>query len=475
MRLRCVDHAMTTTVVYYNDHAASFFADTVNVDMAELQARFLAHVPAGGLVLDAGCGSGRDSREFMAQGFRVRAFDASAALARLASDLIGQAVATRTFDQVDETACYDGIWACASLLHLREHEVPVALERLWSALKPEGVIYLSFKLGVGERTHNGRHFTDATETQLQTWLAPLGDVESVECWITKDQRPDRQENWLNALIHRCTSSPAKLVTGEPEHPFLPQLCASIARADEIDLAVAFVKTTGLRLLLPDLQAALGCGEADARRLARVRVVTSDYLDVTDPDALRLLMLLQEQGAQVRVFETRGSSFHMKAYLFAHFVDDHHLHGTAFIGSSNISRQALTDGLEWNYRVDYPGDDGFLEARTRFEAVFRDRRTVQLTDGWIDSYEARRIPPPRPVAPGSEEKEAPPKPTPVQIEALEALAKTRVEGYQRGLVVLATGLGTPTEAASAFLASTTVLGSTVISGRRCMTSGLPPSW
>jgi HKD family nuclease len=123
--------------------------------------------------------------------------------------------------------------------------------------------------------------------------------------------------------------------------------------------VAFVKTTGLRLLLPDLQAALGCGEAGARRPARVRVVTSDYLDVTDPDALRLLMLLQEQGAQVRVFETRGSSFHMKAYLFAHFVDDHHLHGTAFIGSSNISRQALTDGLEWNYRVDYPGDDGFL--------------------------------------------------------------------------------------------------------------------
>ena len=138
--------------------------------------------------------------------------------------------------------------------------MPVALERLWSALKPEGVIYLSFKLGVGERTHNGRHFTDATETQLQTWLAPLGDVESVECWITKDQRPDRQENWLNALIHRCTSSPAKLVTGEREHPFLPQLCASIARADEIDLAVAFIKTTGLRLLLPDLHAALGCGE-----------------------------------------------------------------------------------------------------------------------------------------------------------------------------------------------------------------------
>ena len=431
---------MSSTFSYYNDNASEFFADTVNVDMGELHSRFLAHVPAGGIILDAGCGSGRDSHVFLAKGYRVRAFDASPELARLASELIGQTVATRTFDDVEESACYDGVWACASLLHLCEHEIPGTLGQLWTALKPEGVFYLSFKLGDGERTHNGRHFTDATEARLQSWLALLGDVESVEYWITKDQRPDRQENWMNALIRRNTSLPTKLVTGEREHPFLPQLCASIAHADEIDLAVAFVKTTGLRLLLPDLHAALGCGEVGARRPARVRVVTSDYLDVTDPDALRLLMLLQEQGAQVRVFETRGSSFHMKAYLFAHFADDHHLHGTAFIGSSNISRQALTDGLEWNYRVDYPGDDGFLEARTRFESVFRDRRTVQLTDSWIDGYEARRIPPPRPVAPGSEETEAPPNPTPVQIEALEALAKTRLEGYRRGLVVLATGLG-----------------------------------
>ncbi len=432
---------MSSTFSYYNDNATEFFADTVNVDMAELHARFLAYVPAGGMILDAGCGSGRDSHAFLAQGYRVRAFDASPELARLASELIGQTVATRTFDHVDEMACYDGIWACASLLHLREHEVPGALGRLWVALKPEGVFYLSFKLGEGERTHNGRHFTDATETRLKSWLPQLGDVESVEYWITKDLRPDRQEeSWLNAVIRRSTSPPRKLVTGEREDPFLPQLCTSIAHADEIDLAVAFVKITGLRLLLPDLQTALGCGEAGVRRPARVRVVTSDYLDVTDPDALRLLMLLQQQGAQVRMFEARGSSFHMKAYLFAHFVDDRHLHGTAFIGSSNISRQALTDGLEWNYRVDYPGDDGFLEARTRFEVVFRDRRTVPLTDGWIDAYEARRIPPPRAIAPGSEEKEAPPNPTPIQIEALEALAKTRVDGYQRGLVVLATGLG-----------------------------------
>jgi HKD family nuclease len=379
------------TVDFYNQNADAFFADTVNVDMSPIHARFLQAVPVGGLLLDAGCGSGRDSKAFLALGYRVCAFDASAVLAEKAAALLAQPVATRSFDQVDEVACYDGIWACASLLHLPEHAMSAALGRLWTALKPGGLCYVSFKFGEGERTHNGRHFTDATQERLQVWLGKLADVFSVDCWLTKDQRPERQESWLNAIIRRRPLQRPKLFTGESDHPFLPQLCASIAQADEIDFTVAFIKATGLRLLLPDLQAALTPGEGSTRKAARLRVVTSDYLDVTDPQALRQLMLLQEQGAQVRVFETRGSSFHMKAYLFAHFNHERHLHGTAFIGSSNISRTALTDGLEWNYRVDYPADDGFLEARNRFEAVFHDPRTVALTDAWIDAYESRRAP------------------------------------------------------------------------------------
>lgn len=232
----------------------------------------------------------------------------------------------------------------------------------------------------------------------------------------------------------------KLITGEKQSPFLPQLRQAIAQATEIDLAVSFVKTAGFRLLLPDLKAALGIDEPRALPPARLRVVTSDYLGITDPEALRLLLLLQEQGASVRVFEAGSTSFHMKAYLFAHFTEHRELQGTAFIGSSNISRQALTDGLEWNYRIDYPADDGFLEARARFEELFRDPRTVALSDAWIDRYEERRVPPTRALAPGSDETEAPPTPTPIQRDALLALVATRSEGYRRGLVVLATGLG-----------------------------------
>jgi superfamily II DNA or RNA helicase/HKD family nuclease len=433
---------LSDTHDYYERNARRFFEETVAVEMDELHERFLAPIPAGGHLLDAGCGSGRDARAFLARGYRVSAFDASPALAQLAGEHLGQPVAVCRFAEFEGEALYDGIWACASLLHLSPAEMPEALARLWRALKPGGVFYCSFKLGQGEREQQGRQFTDADEARLGAWLATLDAVADIQFWRSADRRSERSEQWLNALIRRAAAPVASLVTGGDSDPFLPHLCAAIHAADEIDLAVAFVKTTGLRLLLPDLLAALGRAgeEGYPGPAARVRILTSDYLDITDPDALRRLMLLQEQGAQVRVYETGASSFHLKAYLFAGQDGNGRLRGQAFIGSSNISRQALTDGLEWNYRIDYPGDAGFLEARSRFEELFAQPRAKPLSHAWINDYEARRIPPPRAVAPGSQEVESPPAPTEVQVEALEALAQTRKDGFLRGLVVLATGLG-----------------------------------
>jgi superfamily II DNA or RNA helicase/HKD family nuclease len=419
---------------YYDEHAAEFFSSTVDLDMSPLHRRFLAKLSPGATILDVGCGSGRDAKAFADLGYHVRAFDASAKLARLASDHCGFAVEVRRLEDFDEVAQFDGIWCCASLLHVPLPDLPDTLARLWNALRPGGTLYASFKFGVGERVHGGRRFTDADEGLLRHWLAPLPDLLALDVWITEDQRPGHTERWTNALATRTPRSEQRLVTGGSDH-FLPYLSEACTWATQADLAVSFIKTTGLRLLLPDFESMLG-GEVPRC----VRVLTSDYLDITDPEALRLLLLLQERGADVRIYATRESSFHLKAYLFAKLEQTRLVRGTAFIGSSNISRQALQDGLEWNYRVDYPGDPGFLEARHRFEELFGHPRTEPLSDAWIEAYEQRRLPPSRSVATGSHELEAPPVPTKIQSEALLALTKTRESGYRRGLVVLATGLG-----------------------------------
>ena len=213
---------MTKTIDYYTENAEAFFAATATVNMAPVYQRFLSLLPPTGRVLDAGCGSGRDAKAFADRGFCVDAFDASPELAKLATILTGQTVEVMSFTDFDRHHLYDGIWACASLLHVPEVDLPQALQRLWRGLKPDGVLYISFKHGTGEREHGGRVFTDATETKLRGWVQALEGLASTDIWLTADQRPDRQEEWVNGLF-RKESAPAptrKLTTGGGADPFL---------------------------------------------------------------------------------------------------------------------------------------------------------------------------------------------------------------------------------------------------------------
>ena len=233
-----------------------------------------------------------------------------------------------------------------------------------------------------------------------------------------------------------------LSTGGDRDPFLPRILAEIYRADEIELAVAFIKSSGLELIFSALT------DAVTIRGARLTVLTSDYLDVTDPQALRRLMLLSERGADIRLFETGYTqSFHLKAYICLRNQDGEILEGTAFIGSSNISKTALTDGIEWNYRVNlangtiHQREQCFHEVREEYRHLLAHSRVISLDYDWINAYERRRKVQRLPIAPGSNDPELPiPEPNGVQIAALAALNNTREAGYRRGLVVMATGLG-----------------------------------
>lgn len=192
---------MNITTQYYTDNAQSFFDTTVSVDVQKLYDQFLPFIHPNGAILDAGCGSGRDAKHFHELGFEVIAFDASKELVELASKHLKQAVIHATFDTFQaEPNSFDGIWACASLLHVEEEELTKTFIYLSRLLKPQGIFYCSFKYGHAAQLRNGRFFTDMTENRLQDTIksTPL-TVE--QTWLTSDVRPGREsEKWLNAIL-----------------------------------------------------------------------------------------------------------------------------------------------------------------------------------------------------------------------------------------------------------------------------------
>lgn len=185
---------------YYQQQAESFFNNTIDVDMSPLYQEFLSSIPAGGHVIDAGCGSGRDSRYFFDQGFAVTAFDASSALVELAKKHTGLPVLLSTFSEFSVSKPVDGIWACASLLHVPFDELTATFKHLAKSLKRGGVFYCSFKYGAGEVAREGRHFTNLNEELLTTVLQGTG-LTVDKHWQTGDQREGRDnERWLNAIL-----------------------------------------------------------------------------------------------------------------------------------------------------------------------------------------------------------------------------------------------------------------------------------
>lgn len=171
--------------------------------MSATRDRFLAYLPAGAAILDAGCGSGRDAVAFVGAGYQVSAFDGSPELAAMAAQRLGLEVAVKRFEDLTLEPRFDGIWACASLLHLPARRLSDAFQRLGNGLRPHGVLYASFKYGSGERNAGGRHFTDLNEDGLAELLKALTIFRVLEIWVAPDQRPERSgERWLNALLRR---------------------------------------------------------------------------------------------------------------------------------------------------------------------------------------------------------------------------------------------------------------------------------
>ena len=195
---------MNNTLSFYDNNADSFISGTVNVDFSEVADRFCGYLPEKALILDYGCGAGRDTKYFLEKGYQVDAIDGSAELCRYASAFTGIPVKQMLFQELDETEKYDGIWACASILHVAKTELPDILGRMSRALKPGGIIYTSFKYGDFEGERNGRYFSDFTEKTFAELLEKFQELAKKEEWVSTDVRPGRgEEKWLNLILEKA--------------------------------------------------------------------------------------------------------------------------------------------------------------------------------------------------------------------------------------------------------------------------------
>ena len=136
---------MDDTIEYYNKNAEQFAKGTFFVDFTTTQNRFLSKLSAGANILDFGCGSGRDAKYFSDKGYLAEATDGSEELCRLAREYTGIGVKQMLFEELDACEKYDGIWACASILHLTHETLKDVLKKMAAALKANGIVYASFK------------------------------------------------------------------------------------------------------------------------------------------------------------------------------------------------------------------------------------------------------------------------------------------------------------------------------------------
>ena len=205
---------MNPVISYYDKNAEEFCRATKDADMSFCRDKFLHLLEQRNYIkksksdkskihiLDAGCGSGRDAKAFLDAGYQVTALDASRKMCEEAKKLIKQEVYCIKFEELQFQEEFNGIWACASLLHISFAEISGVLKRLWNALRENGVLYASFKYGEGIRTDKDRLFFNYEETALNNLMINKGYLIE-DIFLTQDVRKSREgEQWINVLAKK---------------------------------------------------------------------------------------------------------------------------------------------------------------------------------------------------------------------------------------------------------------------------------
>ena len=193
---------INNTLDFYNNNSKSYIESTLSIDMSHLYKDFLKHIPKDGHILDLGCGSGRDSLEFIKRGYNITAVDGSKELSIAASKVIGQEVICNKFEYLQLTEKFHGIWACASLLHINKRYLINVIKNISSNLEDNGVFYMSFKYGKGEYIdEKGRYFNCYTEETFKEMILAVPKLEIIKIYKSEDTIGGRNNlQWLNVLL-----------------------------------------------------------------------------------------------------------------------------------------------------------------------------------------------------------------------------------------------------------------------------------
>jgi len=191
------------TINYYNENAESFYHNTIDINMEHFYQKFLEHIPNKGKILDVGCGSGRDSLYFINNGYDVTSIDASEEMVKMSSSLTGQSTIHLRIEDINYKNKFNGIWACASLLHIEKKLTEKVLISLGNALKKSGVLYASYKYGTNTNILEDRYYNNFDESSFGLVIGNIKNLDIINQWTTVDLRPSREnEKWLNVLLEK---------------------------------------------------------------------------------------------------------------------------------------------------------------------------------------------------------------------------------------------------------------------------------
>ncbi len=188
---------------YYNRYAVPYYEETVDVNMEEIIRPFAQMLPENAEVLDLGCGSGRDTLALEEWGFYVTPMDGSEQMCKLAEVNLDRDVLQMTYEEMDFDDVFDGIWACAALVHLTDDEMRTVLKKLIRALHEGGILYISVHKGERDGIYGGRYFRDYTKREMMDLLEEFPELSLEDLWTTEDVRTGKSDrSWLNVLVKK---------------------------------------------------------------------------------------------------------------------------------------------------------------------------------------------------------------------------------------------------------------------------------